>query len=540
MIRPILTLLLVGGLCSVAALADDREDQAKPKAPTLERLEQVNTQERLAEQFRDFKAALNRLAQRLARSSNREDQERAVRLKAAIEESNKANIDNKFDVLINLLKTNKVASLEELKEAMDQSKMLADDMQAILNLLLSENRDAQRKAEQERIKKLLEEINKIIRNEKVVRAVTEAGRTEKNSLLQSQKKVTQATQALARAMNKDSKSESNGKNKGESNGKNKSDNQGKQGQGNQGRQGPDSKDGKSNPGKNQNQNQNQLPPPQQTPGGKEVQDAVGNQKKSEEHIDKNKKDDASNEMDQAVQKLEEARKKLEEILRQLREEELRHILADLQRRCERMLAIQIEVYDGTVHVERAINQNEDRKASRAEEQHSLKLSDREQDIVRESAQCLQILEAAATDAQGGSAAAFPVAFEQVRDDAQHVTRRLGKADVGVVTQGIEQDIIAALKDMIEALKKAQKNRDGNSRPGQSNQPPNPTLIDLIAELKMIRAMQVRVNARTLIYARQYTGEQARDPDIQKELGDLARRQQKIFDATNDIARGKNR
>jgi hypothetical protein len=44
----------------------------------------------------------------------------------------------------------------------------------------------------------------------------------------------------------------------------------------------------------------------------------------------------------------------------------------------------------------------------------------------------------------------------------------------------------------------------------------------------------------LIYARQYTGEQARDPDIQKELGDLARRQQKIFDATNDIARGKNR
>ena len=60
---------------------------------------------------------------------------------------------------------------------------------------------------------------------------------------------------------------------------------------------------------------------------------------------------------------------------------------------------------------------------------------------------------------------------------------------------------------------------------------------------MIRAMQVRVNNRTDTYAGQYVdkeGEQTKDPDIQKELKDLSDRQEKIFEVTNNIYRGKNR
>jgi hypothetical protein len=129
-------------------------------------------------------------------------------------------------------------------------------------------------------------------------------------------------------------------------------------------------------------------------------------------------------------------------------------------------------------------------------------------------------------------------FEQVRDDAKNVARRLGKADVGTVTQVIEQDIIAALKEMIEALKKAQQDLKGGGQ-SQPGPPQNQKLIDLLAELKMIRAMQMRVNSRTKVYAQRYPGEQAEDPDIQKELAELAQRQMKIFDATNNIAKGKN-
>jgi hypothetical protein len=66
------------------------------------------------------------------------------------------------------------------------------------------------------------------------------------------------------------------------------------------------------------------------------------------------------------------------------------------------------------------------------------------------------------------------------------------------------------------------------------------LIDILAELKIIRSLQIRVNSRTRTYAQQYQGEQANDPDIQRELNDLAQRQFKVFEATNNIAKGKNK
>src|SRR5262249_38882506 len=138
--------------------------------------------------------------------------------------------------------------------------------------------------------------------------------------------------------------------------------------------------------------------------------------------------------------------------------------------------------------------------------------------------------------------AFPEVFMQVRDDMRIVARRLGKADVAAVTQVIEKEIISTLTEMIDALKKAQKNiqnRRNNPSPSQGGSN-NQKLIDQIAELKMIRAMQIRVNTRTQVYGQRYTGEEASDPDIQKELWNLAERQMKIFKITNDIYRGNNK
>jgi len=109
-----------------------------------------------------------------------------------------------------------------------------------------------------------------------------------------------------------------------------------------------------------------------------------------------------------------------------------------------------------------------------------------------------------------------------------------------VTQIIEQDIINTLKEMIEALKKAQQQIQANRSQGTPNPNPNQKLIDLLAELKMIRSLQIRVNSRTKVYGEKYQGEQAAEPDIVKELGDLAQRQQKIFEVTDNIYRGKNK
>lgn len=636
------------GLAVAAYAADEKaKDKDKPEEANAIKDELTLKKEIDARKFRDFQQSLLRLAQRLEASSKPEDRERAANIRKAIELASASGVDTRFDRLITILKTSKALSYQEVKDAMEQNKMLVADIRAILVLLLSDNRDDALKAEKARITDLLKQLDRVIRDEKLNRARVEGGRVDKKDLADAERKNRANANEIAKAISKDGgkgdpkrpsdapdakgdgKPEGKGKDdkgdqknegkpndaKGEGKGKpeakpeskgeakkpeakgegkeskpgekgdpkgegkpndgkdakgqakseskdgkksdsqakggeksdskdgKKSDSQAKgqgQGQPPQGQQGDSKGDGKKD-----NKNEDQKQPPQNeqpdaTPGKKQIQDAQGYQKKAEEEIEKEQREKASEQQSKAIEELERARKKLEEILKQLREEEIERLLAALQARCERMLQMQIEVYNGTVEVDKAFGPSpkKDDEAQRANVQKSIDLSKREFQIVEEANKAIQLLEAE------GSAVAFPEVFHQVRDDMRHVERRLGKSDVHAVTQVIEQDIISTLRDMIEALKKAQQEQQAKKNPPPGQPPPtmpqDQKLIDMLAELKMIRAMQVRVNSRTKTYGDQYTGEQASVPEIQKELQNLANRQQKIFEVTNNIWRGKNK
>src|SRR5207253_1875691 len=117
----------------------------------------------------------------------------------------------------------------------------------------------------------------------------------------------------------------------------------------------------------------------------------------------------------------------------------------------------------------------------------------------------------------GSAVAFAEVFEQVSKDMLNVKKRLDKTITDKDTVTIENDIIDTLKEMIEALKKAQKDSKGKpGKPGPKGPPVDPKLIDLLAELKMIYAMQRRVNNRTANYGNKYKGEQLPPPSRPEE------------------------
>ena len=93
----------------------------------------------------------------------------------------------------------------------------------------------------------------------------------------------------------------------------------------------------------------------------------------------------------------------------------------------------------------------------------------------------------------------------------NVEKRLRKTDPGTTTVATEDEIIASLEEMIDALKKARK-ENGQSAPEASpargGQPQNQPLLQEIQELKMIRNMQLRVNRMTETYGKEYKGEQA--------------------------------
>ncbi|MEX1228911.1 MAG: hypothetical protein WEB58_01650 [Planctomycetaceae bacterium] len=287
------------------------------------------------------------------------------------------------------------------------------------------------------------------------------------------------------------------------------------------------KPGESQPGQPQEQQQ-------QTPGREEIEQARKEMEKAIEELEKQARDKASGHQDEALRKLAEAKAKLEEILRQLREEERELALQDLEARFQRMLALQTAVYTGTV----ALHKNASEEQTARHHTRSIKLARDEDVIIMEAEKALTLLR------DEGTSVAFPEAVEQIRDDMTLVARRLGRAQTDAQTVGYEEDIIAALKEMIEALQKeiekAKEQKQQQQQPGQQGQPQDNSLVEKIAELKMLRSLQLRINRRTKDLGKLNPAEQASDPDIIDQLKQLSRRQARLQQATHDIVTGKNK
>jgi hypothetical protein len=135
--------------------------------------------------------------------------------------------------------------------------------------------------------------------------------------------------------------------------------------------------------------------------------------------------------------------------------------------------------------------------------------------------------------------AFLEVFTQLTNDMKAVQARLKKAETGKVTVAIENDVLATLKEMTGALKRAAK---------ESSTRPRPTPANLLAELKLIHAMQRRINVRTAVYGKGHKGEEVPAPEtakgarererleaVRRELKDLAGRQEKVAAVTQGLA-----
>ena len=283
----------------------------------------------------------------------------------------------------------------------------------------------------------------------------------------------------------------------------------------------------SQPGEQQEQSD-------QTPGREQLEQARQEMERAIEELKKEQREKASERQDEAVRKLLEAKEKLEEILRQLREEEKARMLASLEARFQRILANELKIYDGTIKlakIEHAAWEPKHRSQSR-------ELSQQQDDVILDVQKAMTLLK------EEGSSVAFPEAVGQVRDDMRTVSGRLANEDAGELTTAIEQDIIDSLKEMIEALQKEiEKQREKANeppKPGQQGQQGDQDLVDQIAELKMLRGLQLRINHRTKRLGRMVQGEQTEDPQLIEQLRTLGQRQARIQQATYDLATGRNK
>jgi hypothetical protein len=316
--------------------------------------------------------------------------------------------------------------------------------------------------------------------------------------------------------------------------------------------------GQGQPGQGKGEGGESAPPPppsgpqMKLPVRKKIEEGVKDMEETKDKLDKDNKPGALPPAEKAADDIAKAIKNLEEIINADRQEEIERVLERLQARCAKMLAMQIAVKDGTVKLDEKLQEIHRFKGDeRPLALDSNVLSDREYDIVKEADRALALLE------NDGSATAFAEMFQMVRKDMLTVKGRLAQTDTGAVTTAVEDEIIKNLADMVEALK---KQRQANKDKGQKPPPPGPPkppgedpLVDLIAQLKLLRSMQKGLNSRTGLYAREYRGEQAPAPDtakdskershyemIQKEMKELAETEAKISKILKDMLTGKNR
>jgi hypothetical protein len=474
-------LMMLASMAMLFAVGTDMlQAQSTPPAEPVVAQTLAAEEQHLADQYKHLEDVLLRMAELTAS----EDPRRAVLLRKAVAQSKEQLISIRLDRLVELL------GKDQLSQALDNQKEVDGDLRSLLELLMSENRAKHIENEKARIREYLKQLNAIILREKDIQGRTAAD--DHKRLAGEQAGIAQKTGKLA----EDVKKTEGGGEKTEGGGR------------------------KAEGGKEKESTDKRL------------ETARQRMKEAEDKLKDAKRQDAAEKQEEAIRELQLAKANLEEILRQLREEEIERTLVMLEARFRKMLDMQNEVYEGTVRLDRV---PADQRTHNSEIEAS-RLGGKQSQIVVEVDKALLLLH------DDGSAAAFIEATEQMRNDMRQIEGRLAKIELGKITQTIEEDVIAALKEMVAALKKAQKDQGKKKMPpGQplQSQSQEPPLVDVLAELRMVRALQMRVNHRTRQFSKMIEGEQAENAELIEELRQLAEREQRIQRVTRDLEMGKN-
>ncbi len=591
---------MVSGLAACWLLALAAGAQEPPPAAPPSPADQLTVQQRL---LADKYVQMERLLDDMARVEAFTNPQRAALLMQALTQSKERLTAVKMNSVAELL------SQEQLQRALENQREAHADLQALLELLSREDRPDRLKREQERIREYIREVERLIRLERSVQGRTEGG-AELAELARDQAQIADRAGQLAdriRETEEDAGRDGDGEagdgqpGDGESGDGEPGDGEpgdgepgdgepgdGEPGDGEPGDGEPgDGEPGDGEPGDGQpgdgepgdsgaaagessdggaGDAANGSPseagesgtgspgagegsdaaggesaagaPPEAHPARQRIEAAEQRMREAQERLERAEREGAVEEQERARQELEAAKAELERILRQLREEELERVLALLESRFRRMLESQVRIYEETVRLDNVPAERREPRVPVA----AGRLATEERKLVVEAERALQLL------LEEGSSLAFPETVSQMRDDMQQVAQRLEAAQVGALTQAIEQDIIAALEEMIDALQTAQQDLEDQATDPMDLPPMDPQaqpLVDALAELRMVRALQMRVNTRTQRYARLLADledpvGQATDPELVTALEQLSERQERIHRITRGLALGKNR
>lgn len=550
-------------------------------------------QDRLSSRYGELEKLLLKMAEFEAQGNPR----RAAVLKQAASQSAEHLTKAK------LVQIAKLINAQQLKRAIDSQTEVQVDIKLLLTLLQSENENAHRKSEQDRIKEFIKEFKRLERLQGSLRARTEQSDDPK-SLSKEQSGLADQTEKVKQEVAEQDGNASSSEEKPGSEGKEgdeKKEGEKKKPDEQSGDKNPDLKkpDGETPEGKQEGQKpssgeeksapqkgdekaptspqgepqgeqkpspskdqpgkggkESPMPPPDgsedappppenaqeqqesKSPVQKRLEAAQKRMEQAKKKLEEAKREEAVKEQQKAEEELKKAVAELEEILKQLREEEIEQTLADLSTRFRKMLEMELKVHESTLQLTKIPQE----KRGREVDLQSTRLSADQQKIMHEAEKALALL------GDEGSSTAFPATVEQLCQDMQQIVERLATVKIDSITTGIQEETIQTIEQLIAALEQEQKDREKKKQeeqesPTPEQQPGEDPLIDRIAELKMIRSLQQRINQRTDRYSKLLTDPndpvgQANSSDLESAILQLSKREAEVFRVTRDIVVGR--
>jgi hypothetical protein len=529
----------------------------------------AGAQEQLAQQ-------LSRLEALLLRSADLEaldNPTRAALLQQAVGLSKEAQLSELLEKAAESLLSN------QLSEAIDQQKASREALKRLLELLQSENREKRVREQRDQVRRWIEDADRLLRLQSSLRGRTEGGQDSEQAAKDQQQLADKATQIASDLSDSDkSPDQSEGtpqsdqkqsspstekqpadsksnpeqasdgqpsknqqtdgqKSESQQSEAQQSEAQQSEGQQSEGQQSEGQQSGQSKGQASEGQQPQQPQSPTER-AGQQIQQAQQRMEEARQELERSQREGAIEKQREAEQNLREAIEQLEEILRQLREEEVKRSLETLETRLRRMLEMQNKVFEETQRLHEIAGDQPDRQVFT----RAATIARDQQKVSAEGERALLLLK------EEGSSAAFPEALTQVNSDSASVAIRLEAGDVSKVTLVVQEDIVQALQEMVEAISKLRKDNQQRSEQNQqqpgggSMDPEMQPLIDKLAELRLIRTLQMRVNKRTQTISQMLADPsdpvgQAQAENLKLDLKELSRRQESIEQVTRNVAQG---
>jgi hypothetical protein len=479
---------------------------------------------------------LEELLLRLADVEGVENPERAALLRRAAKQSRE-----KF-VLQQLRNASEALRNEKFADAVSNQDLAREGLGEILKLLTSEDRANRIRDEKKRLAEMIKDLKRIERSQRSTRARTENGseldqlRKEQESIGdRGQKLKDQLAEENAEGEAKEGEAKEGEAKEGEAKEGEAKEGEAKEGEAKEGeaKEG-EAKEGEQGKGGEQGRPGQQPPSTPQQQAEQKLQQAIEKMRQAEDELEKSKRDEAVEKQVEAEENLRQAIDELEQILRQLREEEMQRELARLESRLKKMAAMQSKLIDDTAELAATPKSQRNR-------QTDLKAGDlsfEQKKVTVEADRAMLLLR------EEGSSVAFPEVVAQIRDDSDQIAQRLSKTQIDAVTQGTQQNVLAAIEEMIQALQQAQRDlekqkQQGESAPKQAGQPGEQPLVGAIAELKLIRTMETRIKSTTQRYEGLLQSDDTSAQDLLPLLKNLSERQARLYKITRDLVMQRN-